>query len=217
MSVWVLGAALVAAGAEAEAPKIDPRIKSVIEKTGPAIDVCVAAYLTDQPSARGTAQVVTTHGLSGEVLIANVDTKLPKPRRLASCLDGVARRWTLPPLQNDRGKLEIVVAVYPGAKFDLDPPKPEPAPELEAPPRPLGDFTFTPGGFVNSEWGGGGGGALPGEAPETGQGTGAAPDEGQGTGTAPEEGQGTGAAPDEPLDTGEAPEEGLGTGEPGPE
>lgn len=192
MSAWVFWTALMAVGAEPAAPKVDPRVKAAVEKTGAAIDGCVAAYLAEQPAARGTATVTTTHGRNGQVLIAEVDTPLPSPRRLASCLDGVARSWTLPPIQQDRGKLEIVVAIYPGAKFDLDPPKEKSKdPEPEAPPRPLGEFTFTPGGFTNGEWGAGDA-PLPGETPETGQGTGEAPEEGQGTGAAPEDGPGTG-------------------------
>lgn len=188
---WLLMLPLLSAAPPA--PADDPRIRSAVNKTGKEVDACIEKYLVEQPQARGSAKVVVTYAPTGKAVRADVSTKLPLSRRLASCLDRVARSWTLPALAG-RSKLEVRVAVYPGARFALASPKASasrkaaaraPAPKKKP---PLGEFTFQPGGFWNGDWkaqdgepdpndnlsSAEGGPELPGAPPENGPGTGVA-------------------------------------------
>jgi hypothetical protein len=169
---WVLAASILAAPA-ADAD-VNALLKAALQKSGPAIDACVAGYVDEKPGARGTARVVATFAKDGTVSAAKVQTGLDEPRNLLVCLRRVARTWKLPPLAEE-GSVAVTVNVYRGAKFDLgrraekreaDAAPPEADEEAE---RPLGDFTFRPGGFWVGTWGGE---EVPGEAPTTGPGTG---------------------------------------------
>lgn len=152
-------------GQEGTAPKSPAaRGKSLVEAkvtaSASAIDGCVDRYLAAHPGAKGAVRIAVLYNRDGATRAVQVDTALKEPKKLRDCLYGVARTWSLPPLARDDAKLELSIAVYPGAKFRLGGPKEtadakrQPAQEASGPPddRPLGDFTFYPGQFLMGGW-----------------------------------------------------------------
>ncbi len=134
----------------ADGPDPSP-IKARLAASAPAIDRCVARYILEQPAAKGTAKVGVAVDGEGKPLPPTVETALPQPRDLLSCLWGVARAWPLEGIAGPGANIQLTVPVYAGARFSFDPPPTPPAPE--APARPLGSFTFAPGSFSVGTWG----------------------------------------------------------------
>lgn len=159
--------------AAAPASAFQARVKQLIEKSSEGIDRCVSRHVEEEPEARGLARLTVVYARSGEPRLVRVTTELPGSRRLQECLSFVGRFWRLPPLARDDAELVVTVPVFPGARFSLEPKREEKdasAPEAEK-KKPLGAFTFAPGGFWNDGWGGQKTGdraaePLPGTAPE---------------------------------------------------
>ena len=173
-----------------------------------SVDACVAKFTEKDPEVTGRIGLRVVYRNTGEPWRVEVTERLPGARHLLACLDRVARTWRLPPMERDYAKLDVTVAVYPGARFDLRPPPPQE--EDEPPPPPLGTFTFQPGGFINAGWSGRG---AAGRRVE-GNGTAPPPSEMEPAGEAPEDpgtgrpAEGAGAGPELPGEAAE--DDGLG-------
>ncbi len=136
--LWVPMTALAAGD-----PKIEAEVRAVFNKSGPALDQCVAKYLAEYPAADGKATIAVEIADTGKVVKATVDTALSGARNLRYCFESVAKTWTFPPPNQEKVSLSITLAVRPGAKFRIPEPGEKPPP-AEQGAQPEGWWSFQP-------------------------------------------------------------------------
>jgi hypothetical protein len=128
--------------------EIQSKVFAILSGAGPQIDACTEAYTNEFPANAGKVDVAVYIVKDGTVSKAEVSTTLDGARNLRPCLEAVAKRWKMPPINVEQERLNLTIQVKKGVKFALAKPGEKAAQQGgETKPEEQGFVSFLPQSF----------------------------------------------------------------------